>query len=132
MSDENPYGTPPSEPDSPKPGESSPAEPPQSPPPAPASQPTPDVPDYMVWSIVLTGLASFCCVSILSLPFGIAGIVFSARSNNKKTRGDFEGALNDSAMAKKMCIFGGIAIGVGIALSVLLAIAIVIGSSTSP
>lgn len=51
-----------------------------------------DIPDYMVWSILVT---IFCCL----IP-GIIAIVKSASANSKKNVGDFAGAMQEANAAK--------------------------------
>ena len=53
------------------------------------------VPNYLVQSILVT---LFCC-----LPFGIVAIVYSAQVNTKLEAGDYQGAVEASANAKKWC-----------------------------
>lgn len=55
------------------------------------SKPCPD--NYLVYAILTT---LFCC-----LPFGIAGIVKAAQVSTKYQAGDYEGAVQASADAKK-------------------------------
>lgn len=55
------------------------------------SNPCPD--NYLVYAILTT---LFCC-----LPFGIAGIVKAAQVSTKYQAGDYEGAVQASADAKK-------------------------------
>lgn len=62
------------------------------------AQPMVAVPDYMVWSIVVTVISLFCCV--VGLAFGIVGIVKSSQANNKKAMGDYQGALQDANSVK--------------------------------
>jgi uncharacterized membrane protein YvbJ len=62
------------------------------------AQPVMAVPDYMVWSIVVTVVSLFCC--IIGLAFGIVGIVKSSQANNKKLVGDYQGALQDANSVK--------------------------------
>lgn len=57
----------------------------------PNSKPCPD--NYLVYAILTT---LFCC-----LPFGIAGIVKAAQVSTKYQAGDYEGAVQASAEAKK-------------------------------
>lgn len=57
----------------------------------PNSKPCPD--NYLVYAILTT---LFCC-----LPFGIAGIVKAAQVSTKYQAGDYEGAVQASADAKK-------------------------------
>ncbi len=60
--------------------------------PAPAPGARPDVPTYLVHSILAT---LFCC-----LPFGIVGIVYAAQVDSKVSAGDINGALDSSRKAK--------------------------------
>jgi uncharacterized membrane protein YvbJ len=55
-------------------------------------QPVQNVPDYLVWSILVT---IFCCL----IP-GIVSIVKAASANGKKNAGDYYGALQDANAAK--------------------------------
>lgn len=57
----------------------------------PNHKPCPD--NYLVYAILTT---LFCC-----LPFGIAGIVKAAQVSTKYQAGDYEGAVQASADAKK-------------------------------
>ncbi len=57
--------------------------------------------NYLVWAILSTVL---CC-----LPFGIVSIVKSTQVNNKWALGDFAGAQQASADAKKWAIIAAIA-----------------------
>jgi hypothetical protein len=77
------------------------------------------VPDYLVWSILETVL---CCLP--GRAFGIAGIVYSSRANSKKAAGDFRGALEDAAMAKKLLIIG---ISIAAALVAIYIVIVVLG-----
>lgn len=64
-------------------------------------QPAQDVPDYLVWSIVITVVSLFCCWFLpVSVAFGIVAIVKSSAANNKKAMGDYYGALQDANAAK--------------------------------
>lgn len=76
-----------------KPPQPQPQPQPQSPSQAttPNSKPCPD--NYLVYAILTT---LFCC-----LPFGIAGIVKAAQVSTKYQAGDYEGAVQASADAKK-------------------------------
>ncbi len=62
----------------------------------------------MVWAILST---LFCC-----LPLGIASIVFASQVDSKWAAGDYVGAQDASAKAKK---FAMIAAGVGVVVIVL-------------
>lgn len=59
--------------------------------------PPPNIPDYLVWSILTT----LCCQ-----PFGIAALVFSIMTMNDKTNGRFDSAVKNSKMAKTMVTIG--------------------------
>lgn len=65
----------------------------------------PDIPNYLVQSILVT---LFCC-----LPCGIAAIVFAAQVNGKIAAGDIVGAMQSSKKAKMFCW---IAFGLGLAM----------------
>lgn len=73
------------------------SKPPQPQPQSPSQATTPNFkpcPDnYLVYAILTT---LFCC-----LPFGIAGIVKAAQVSTKYQAGDYEGAVQASADAKK-------------------------------
>ena len=56
----------------------------------------PEIPNYLWQSIVVTVL---CC-----WPVGIPAIVYAAKVDGLKVRGDFTGAAAASASAKKWCI----------------------------
>ena len=56
----------------------------------------PKPPSYLVWAILTT---LFCC-----LPFGVVSIVFAAQVDGKYNSGDFAGAIESSAAAKKWAI----------------------------
>lgn len=55
-----------------------------------------DIPNYLWQSIVVTIL---CC-----WPLGIPAIVYAAKVDGMKARGDIQGAMEASANAKKWCI----------------------------
>lgn len=62
------------------------------------------IPNYLIWSILAT-VASFffCCLSCLSFPgiiTGVVAIVFSTKVNTLLNQGDLEGARRASANAK--------------------------------
>lgn len=54
-----------------------------------------EVPNYMVQSVLVT---LFCC-----MPLGIAAIISASKVNDLLTRGDYDGAVQASENAKKMC-----------------------------
>lgn len=59
------------------------------------------IPNYLVWSIIITVLsACLCCPGLIT---GIVAIVFSAQVNTKLNQGDIEGARKSSANAKIWC-----------------------------
>lgn len=60
--------------------------------PAPFFPPPPNIPNYLIHSIVVT----LCCC----LPFGIVALVFSAQVNSKLAAGDIAGAQASSKSAK--------------------------------
>ena len=85
-----------------------------------AAGPKPD--NYLVWAILST---LFCC-----LPLGIASIVFAAQVDGKYNSGDYAGAVDASAKAKKFAMWGAIAGIVVTVLYVLFIVVAVAGSST--
>ena len=64
----------------------------------------PDIPNYLVQSILVTLL---CC-----LPCGIVAIVYAAQVNGKAAAGDIAGAMNSSQKAKT---WSWVAFGLGLA-----------------
>jgi heme/copper-type cytochrome/quinol oxidase subunit 2 len=96
--------------------------PPSPPPPPPSSSygeqgaPGTPPPNYLVWAILTTVL---CC-----LPLGVFSIVFAAQVNNKWALGDYAGAQESSAKAKRFAIWSAVAVVVLIVLSV---IAVIVG-----
>lgn len=80
----------------------------------------PKPPNYLVWAILST---LFCC-----LPLGVASIVFAAQVDGKYNSGDYAGALESSAKAKKFATWGAIA---GVVVSVLYVIIIVAAAGAS-
>jgi hypothetical protein len=79
-----------------------------------------DIPNYLWQSIVVT---IFCC-----WPFGIPAIVYAAKVDGLKARGDIAGAMAASASAKTWCI---VSAGVILGFLVLWLIAAGIGAATS-
>ena len=67
------------------------------PPPHPGAPP-PNVPNYLVLSIISTVL---CCP-----PFGIAGIIYASQVNSKLASGDLEGARRASGKARLWSLIG--------------------------
>ncbi|HEX8498124.1 MAG TPA: CD225/dispanin family protein [Actinomycetales bacterium] len=91
---------------------------------APQGQPAgPPPPNYLVQSILAT---LFCC-----LPLGIASIVFAAQVNGKHAMGDYAGAVESSAKAKKFAIWSVIAFFIVVVLYVILAVVLNVGLSGS-
>ena len=74
----------------------------------PAPYRGPDFPNYLWQSIVVTVL---CC-----WPFGIPAIVYAAKVDGLKARGDVAGAMSASASAKTWCM---VAVGSWLALIVM-------------
>lgn len=83
------------------------------PPPA-YGPPAPQVPDYLVWSILEL---LFCC-----LPFGVVGLVYSIQANTAKAAGRYQEAMSNAEKAKNFLIYGMI----GWAVMVVLYIGIII------
>jgi|SRR5690349_6876903 hypothetical protein len=72
--------------------------------------PPPNVPNYLVHSIVTT----LCCC----LPFGVVALVYSAQVNSKLIAGDVAGAQASSRNAKTwsiVALIAGIVSGAGLA-----------------
>lgn len=86
LSETQPVSTPPQSQPQPQPQPQSPSQAT-----TPNHKPCPD--NYLVYAILTT---LFCC-----LPFGIAGIVKAAQVSTKYQAGDYEGAVQASADAKK-------------------------------
>lgn len=72
--------------------------------------------NYLVWAILCTVL---CC-----LPLGIISIIKSTEVNKKWAQGDFAGAQQSSADAKKYATWGAIA---GLVVAVIYGILMVVG-----
>ena len=68
----------------------------------------PNVPNYLVQSILVT---VFCC-----LPFGIVAIIFAAQVNTKLAAGDYQGAVSSSNSAK---MWSWISFGLGLVVIVI-------------
>ncbi len=66
------------------------------------AQPSATPPNNYLVPAILTTL--FCC-----LPFGVASIVFAAQVNSKHAAGDFAGAQEASAKAKKFAVIAAVA-----------------------
>ena len=81
----------------------------------------PDFPNYLWQSIVVTIL---CC-----WPFGIPAIVYAAKVDGLKAKGDIAGAMAASASAKTWCIVAG---ALGIALGIAFGLLVLIGAISSP
>lgn len=84
---------------------------PAAPQPGPFAGATPDVPNYLWQSIVVT----LCCC----LPFGVAAIVYAAQVKSKLSVGDVAGAKDSSSKAKMWCWIG---FGVGIVVNIIVGI----------
>ena len=78
--------------------------------------------NYLVWAILST---IFCC-----LPLGIASIVFAAQVNSKWAAGDYAGAQEASAKAKKFAIWSAVA-GVAVGLIYLVGVIAIAGASSN-
>jgi hypothetical protein len=105
----------------------SPGMPPPIPPPVtgvatPINAASPNLPpkpnNYLVWAILTTLL---CC-----LPLGIVSIIFAAQVDGKYNSGDYEGARNSSAKAKKFSIVAAI---VGVVCMVLYIVVVAIAAA---
>jgi hypothetical protein len=80
-----------------------------------AQAPVVDVPNYLVFAILVTVL---CC-----LPAGIPAIVYAAQVNGKLQAGDLAGAQLASKNAKMWCwISAGVGLAVGLLWGILAAI----------
>ena len=87
----------------------------------PSGQPAGAPPqNYLVWAILTT---LFCC-----LPLGIASIVFAAQVNGKYAAGDYAGAAESSAKARKFAIWSAIA---GVVVDVIYVIVLVVARASS-
>jgi len=114
-----------------------PQQPPQQPyaqqPYAPQYQPgvVYSVPDYLAWAIVVTVLSLVCyCLFALPLAFGIVAIVKSAEANNKKSIGDYLGALQAANAAKTWVYWaGGLEIAGAVGWVIVIIVAIASGGS---
>ena len=73
-----------------------------------ANQTTPQIPNYLVQSILVT---VFCCI-----PFGIVAIIKAASVNGKIAAGDIAGAQEASQSAKKWCW---ISLGIGLTINII-------------
>ncbi len=78
--------------------------PPPSPPPyespqAPLTSKSAGIPNYLVWSIIVTVLSLCLCCLIGTIP-GIVAIVFGTKVNNLLQIGDIDGARKASETAK--------------------------------
>jgi len=84
---------------------------------APPQGVRPDIPNYLVQSILVTLL---CC-----LPCGIVAIVYAAQVNGKITAGDIPGAIDSSQKAKT---WSWVAFGLGLAAIVIQVILTLVGA----
>jgi hypothetical protein len=71
------------------------------PPPVP-SHPPQSIPNYMVWSILITVAALCLCCVVGAIP-GIVAIVYSSQVNSKLNAGDLAGAGEASRNARLWC-----------------------------
>ena len=86
----------------------------------PGGMPARDVPTYLAQAILCT---LFCC-----LPAGIVAIVYAAQVSSKLGAGDYAGAIQSSANAKK---WAWVSFGVGLAVSLIYGIIIIAAASSS-
>ena len=92
-----------------------------------AQDPFRGVPDYLVWSILVTVLSALLlcmCYSIVALPFGIVAIVKSAEANSRRQLGDYDGAMQ-TARSARMWTF--VSSGILIAPAVIVAVIVIVG-----
>lgn len=85
------------------------------------------VPNYLVWSIIVTVISVFLC-NIIALPTGIVAIVFSTQVDSKLKAGDFDGAVRASKNAK---IWNWVTTGLeilSVVLGVVLLVLVIVGS----
>lgn len=68
----------------------------------PPPVPTQSVPNYLVWSILIT-IASLCLCCIVGTIPGIVAIVYSSQVNSKLNAGDLAGGAEASRNAKLWC-----------------------------
>ncbi len=80
-----------------------------------AQDPFGSVPDYLVWSILVT---VFCF-----LPFGIVAIVKSAEANSRRDMGDYDGAMR-AAQSARMWTF--LSLGIALAPFVIFAAVVIV------
>jgi hypothetical protein len=79
-------------------------------------------PNYLVWAILSTVLCGLG--SLISLPFGIASIVFSTQVNSKWAMGDIAGAQDASRKAKLFAIVSVVIGVVGVIIGIVLVAAL--------
>lgn len=85
------------------------------------------VPNYLVWSIIVTVISVFLC-NIIALPTGIVAIVFSTQVDSKLKAGDYDGAVRASKNAK---IWNWVTTGLeilSVVLGLVLLVLVIIGS----
>ena len=82
--------------------------------------PPQNVPDYLVWSILMTVFMMLCSCPV----FGIVALVFSILANSAKQQGDFQTAM---AHAKKAKLFLLIGLGVIVVYIILITFGVVVG-----
>lgn len=68
----------------------------------PPPVPTQSVPNYLIWSILIT-VASLCLCCVVGTIPGIVAIVYSSQVNSKLNAGDLAGASEASRNAKLWC-----------------------------
>lgn len=85
------------------------------------------VPNYLVWSIIVTVVSVFLC-NIFAIPTGIVAIVFSTQVDSKLRNGDYDGAVKSSKNAKIWCwVTTGLEI-LSVIIGILLVVLVIIGS----
>jgi hypothetical protein len=61
-----------------------------------------NIPNYLVWAIIITVVAFCLCCVVGAIP-GVVAIVFATQVNSKLAQGDIAGAQRASANAKLWC-----------------------------
>lgn len=74
------------------------------------------IPNHLVWSVVSTILATFCCCPLGLL--GIIGIVNSTKVDKLLAAGDLAGAQKASEAAKLWSIITTVLFGIGLILNI--------------
>ena len=62
----------------------------------------PNIPNHLVWAIIITVVAFCLCCVVGAIP-GVVAIVFATQVNSKLAQGDIAGAQRSSANAKTWC-----------------------------